>query len=144
MRKLGLTLLLSSLFLTSFGQEDDKETRHDKKVGAHIYDHDTTIVQEDGSIYKVENLGDKINSRHIESGPRISPDGKQLYFFRVDHPENYSHTRDIWVSEYSDEDSTWSEAKHLKYPLNNYGDNSVHSISPDGKTLLLHNVYMKC
>jgi outer membrane protein OmpA-like peptidoglycan-associated protein len=150
-KKLGFTLLLSASFLTGFCQEPieevekevDKQSRFDKKVGAHIYDHDTTIIQDNGDIYKVENLGDKINSRHIESGPRISPNGKQLYFFRVDHPENYSHTRDIWVSEYSDEDSTWGEATHLKYPLNNYGDNSVHSISPDGEILLLHNVYMK-
>lgn len=144
MRKIGFSVLVSLFALSSvIAQDDDKKVKHKKDVGAHIYDHDTTIVDDEKNIYEVENLGDKINSRHIESGPRISPDGKSLYFFRVNHPKNYSHTRDIWVSHYSDADSTWGEAEHLKYPLNNYGDNSVHSISPDGNTLLLHNVYLK-
>ncbi len=138
MKNFVFAVVLSFLAMATYAQK-----RHDKKVGAHIYDHDTTIVDNEDNIYKVENLGNKINSRHIESGPRISPDGKSLYFFRVNHPKNYSHTRDIWVSHYNEADSSWQEAEHLKFPLNNYGDNSVHSISPDGKTLLLHNVYMK-
>lgn len=138
MKKIGLSVLLSFSILSINAQK-----KLDKKVGAHIYDHDTTIVDDNDNIYKVDNLGDKINSRHIESGPRISPDGKSLYFFRVNHPKNYSHTRDIWVSHYNEVDSAWGEAEHLKPPLNNYGDNSVHSISPDGQTLLLHNVYLK-
>jgi outer membrane protein OmpA-like peptidoglycan-associated protein len=138
MRKFGLSVFLFLAIVGSYAQK-----KQDKKVGAHIYDRDTTIISEEGDIYKVENLGNKINSRHIESGPRISPDGKSLYFFRVNHPKNYSHTRDIWVSHYIDADTAWGEAEHLKFPLNNYGDNSVHSISPDGKTLLLHNVYLK-
>jgi len=138
MRKFGLSVFLLVTMIGAYSQK-----AKDKKVGAHIYDHDTTIVTDEGDIYKVENLGSKINSRHIESGPRISPDGKSLYFFRVNHPKNYSHTRDIWVSHYDEKDSMWAEAEHLKYPLNNYGDNSVHSISPDGNTLLLHNVYLK-
>lgn len=147
MKKFGLLFLLSLLFFgTANAQkkknEDKKVKGKNEDVGPHIYDHDTTIKKGD-DIFVVENLGDKINSTHIESGPRISPNGTQLYFFRVNHPKNYSHTRDIWVSEYNEEDSTWDEALHMKPPLNNYGDNSVHSISPDGKTLLLHNVYMK-
>ncbi len=147
MKKFGILFLLTiALFNSSFGQkksDGDKEIKSKSSdVGPHIYDHDTTIKKGD-DIFVVENLGEKINSSHIESGPRISPDGKQLYFFRVNHPKNYSHTRDIWVSDYNEEDSSWTEADHLRPPLNNYGDNSVHSISPDGKTLLLHNEYMK-
>lgn len=110
----------------------------------YIYDSDTLIYGEDSlEIFKVENLGDKVNSVHVESGPRISPDGKQLYFFRVNHPKNVAHTRDIWVSNYNESDSTWGAAKHMGSPLNNHGDNSVHWISKDGKKMLVHNEYLK-
>ena len=115
------------------------------KLGAkthYLYDHDTIIVSSD-NIYKVENLGENINSAHAESGPRISPDGKSLYFFRIAHPENTGTSRDIWVSHYNEEDSTWSLAAHMGKPVNNYGENSVHSVFNDGKSLLLHNKYLK-
>lgn len=140
---MNIRKLLAVLALTiigySFGQTENEE----KEIGHYLYDHDTIIKDTDENIYKVENLGEKVNSMHVESGPRISPDGNTLYFFRIDHPENTNHSRDIWYSEYNKEDSTWGEAKHQEWPLNSVGDNSVHSISADGQKILLHNVYLK-
>ncbi len=153
MKSKNLIRLISFIALFSFyGLNAQKivkgiETANNKihKLGAkthYLYDHDTIIVSSD-NIYKVENLGQNINSEHAESGARISPDGNSLYFFRIAHPENTGKTRDIWVSHFSEEDSTWSEAEHMGSPINNYGENSVHSVFDDGKSLLLHNRYLK-
>lgn len=109
----------------------------------YLYEKDTIIRDKDDHIYEIKNLGESVNSVHVESGPRISPDGKELYFFRVNHPENIKNTRDIWVSTYNEADSTWGEAEHLPEPINCHGDNSVHWISPDGNKMLVHNEYLK-
>ena len=109
----------------------------------YTYSKDTLIRQDDEHIFVVDNLGDNVNSSHVESGPRISPDGKTLYFFRINHPDNIAKTRDIWKSEWNEADSTWGEAIHVDKPINCHGDNSVHWISADSKKLLLHNSYLK-
>lgn len=103
----------------------------------------------DTTYFLHENLGPEVNSEFNEAGPRISPDGKHLYFFRTNHPDNLKSvdgsdkkSNDIWVSHLK-EDSTWGTAERLGEPLNNYMDNAVHSISPDGKKMLLHDVYLK-
>ncbi len=128
-----------TVFNYSFAQQAIKEH--------YIYDHDTTVYGVDSSeVFQVENLGSKVNSSHAESGPRISWDGNTLYFFRVGHPQNINKTeesRDIWYSTFNAQDSSWGAAQHMPEPINNFGDNSVHWISPDGKKLLLHNKYLK-
>ncbi len=103
----------------------------------------------DTTYFIYENLGPEVNSEYNESGPRITPDGESLYFFRTNHPDNLKtvdgsgkKSNDIWVSHLTG-DSSWSVAEHLGEPLNNYMDNAVHSISPDGKKMLVHDVYLK-
>lgn len=113
------------------------------KGETYTYDHDTIIISPDSNIYEVENLGEMVNSSHVESGPRISPDGKELYFFRINHPKNIAKTRDIWTSKYNKNDSSWTKARHMSSTLNCHGANGVHWISPDGNTMLLHNTYFK-
>ncbi len=108
----------------------------------YIYNHDTLITK-DKSIYQVENLGANINSSHAESGPKISPDGKNLYFFKVVHDQNIGGSQDIWQSTYVPSDSSWTKATHVQKPLNSYGQDAVHWISKDGNTMLLHNEYYK-
>ena len=97
----------------------------------------------DTTYFIYENLGPNVNSEYNDSGPRISPDGKSLYFFRIDHPEDLKGSNDIWVSHLQEGDSTWSVAERLGEPLNNYADNAVHSVSVDGKSLLVHDIYLK-
>lgn len=97
----------------------------------------------DTTYFIYENLGPNVNSEYNDSGPRISPDGKSLYFFRIDHPEDLKGSNDIWVSHLQEGDSTWSVAERLGEPLNNYSDNAVHSVSMDGKSLLVHDIYLK-
>jgi len=94
---------------------------------------------------KPENLGDAINTIYDEVAPMISPDGKTLYFVRKFHPDNAGGNKDeddIWYSTLG-EDGKWTTAKNIGPPLNNQHNNFVQSITPDGNTLLLANVYNK-
>lgn len=87
----------------------------------------------------LENLGPNINSAYDEVGPVISPDGKTLYFDRPNHPENFGDD-DIWYSELQ-RDGSWAPSRNIGSPLNNADNNFVSSVTPDGNTLLLGNVY---
>ena len=87
----------------------------------------------------LENLGPNVNSSYDEVGPVISPDGKTLYFDRPNHPENFGDD-DIWVSELQ-ANGSWSLGRNIGAPLNNADNNFVSSVTPDGNTLLLGNVY---
>jgi hypothetical protein len=86
-----------------------------------------------------ENLGNNVNSEFDELSPRISPDGKTLFITR--YPANNNGKNNIWVS-YLQGNGEWSVAKDIGTPLNVIGaSTSVQSISPDGNTILLSNLY---
>lgn len=92
-----------------------------------------------------ENLGEAINSIYDEVAPMISPDGKTVYFCRKLHPENaggFNDEDDIWYSK-KDENGKWIAAKNIGAPLNNKFNNFVQSITPDGNSLLVGNLYNK-
>lgn len=91
-----------------------------------------------------ENLGNAINSKFNEICPVVSPDGQKLYFTRWKHPDNLgaNKNQDIWVSNWQS-DRTWSKATLFTAPINNDENNAVCGITPNGKTLLLNNVYGK-
>jgi outer membrane protein OmpA-like peptidoglycan-associated protein len=91
-----------------------------------------------------ENLGNAINSKFNEICPVVSPDGQKLYFTRWKHPDNLgaNKNQDIWVSNWQP-DRTWSKATLYPAPINNDENNAVCGITPNGKTLLLNNVYGK-
>ncbi|MBI5324768.1 MAG: PD40 domain-containing protein, partial [Ignavibacteriae bacterium] len=88
---------------------------------------------------KPENLGPTINSDGDELMPVISPDGKTIYFCRGDFEANYGK-QDIWYS-VMDETGKWSPSINMGPPLNDEYNNFVISVTPDGNTLLLGNVY---
>ena len=83
------------------------------------------------------NLGPTINSRHWETQPSFSSDGKTLYFIRgltfdrqVRNPKN----QDIYFSELSEEGS-WSKPQKLNNNINTSGREESVQIHPDGQTL---------
>jgi outer membrane protein OmpA-like peptidoglycan-associated protein len=91
---------------------------------------------------KKENLGKSINSSGQELAPIISPDGRTLYFTRSNFPGNIGspQKQDVWTSTLNP-NNTWKQAVNMGPPVNNAGDNAITSISSDGKTIYLINVY---
>lgn len=106
---------------------------------------DRIKLEADPNAYLVkENLGTAINSKYNEICPVVSPDGKKLYFTRWKHPDNLgaNKNQDIWVSQLNDK-KIWQKASLFPAPINNDENNAVCGISPNGKTMLLNNVYGK-
>ncbi|WP_337042196.1 OmpA family protein [Emticicia sp. 17c] len=90
-----------------------------------------------------ENLGKGVNSRYREVAPIITPDGKTLFFTRQLHDQNIGKEKnqDVWISKLQS-DGTWSEAENIKEPINTAEHNAVTTISADGKTVFLVNIYL--
>ncbi|MCE6991674.1 OmpA family protein [Dyadobacter sp. CY323] len=89
-----------------------------------------------------ENMGKAINTKGQEVAPIISPDGKTLYFTRSNFEGNigFAAKQDVWYSTLT-EKGLWTDAVNMGSPINNAGDNAITSISADGKTIYLINVY---
>ncbi len=84
----------------------------------------------EGSKWTVaRNLGKPINSRHWESQPSFSSDGKTLYFV-----SNRENGYNIYVSVLG-KDKQWSEPKALSDKVNSKGIESSVFIHPDNQTL---------
>jgi OOP family OmpA-OmpF porin len=103
------------------------------------------IIKE-GTVVKIENVGWRINSELAELRPTISADGNHLFFICENHPLNTKYntvknSQDIWYS-HRDSLGTWSNAKHLGYPLNTYHYNAVFWISPDNNRILIRNAFI--
>lgn len=87
-----------------------------------------------------ENLGPGVNSRFDEVSPKISSDGRTLYFGRKHSPENVGGVRDredIWESRTAD-GVTWSKAVNLGEPINTPTTNNLVSVSTDNNSFLFH------
>ena len=86
---------------------------------------------------KPVNLGPKINSKHWETQPSFSSDGKTLYFIRgmtYDRQRRNPNNQDIYVTTIR-EDGQWTIPKKISSKINTpYREESVQ-IHPDGKTL---------
>ncbi len=86
---------------------------------------------------KPKNLGAPINTRHWESQPCFSADGKTLYFLRAIISKRGRHNpgvQDIYVTKLSDE-GYWSTPEKLSNTINTPGREESVFIHPDGQTL---------
>jgi outer membrane protein OmpA-like peptidoglycan-associated protein len=95
------------------------------------------------SEYIPKNLGKNINSEYDEINPVIFPDGKTIFFVRVNHPENnYGSfdSEDIWYTELKQ--GQWTPARRLSQ-LNTGRYNAILSIARDGKSVLINGVFTK-
>lgn len=103
----------------------------------------TSLLSQDFTTIKFdsepENLGPLVNSPFDELSPIISPDGKTLFITR--YPDNNNGKNNIWYSTLQ-ENGSWTKAQNIGIPLNVVGSStSVQSITPDGNTVLLSNLY---
>jgi OmpA-OmpF porin, OOP family len=88
--------------------------------------------------YELVKLDKGVNTHYHEAAPIISQDGKKLYFFVHNHPENTygkEGSDDIWMSTLNDK-GEWGPAKHLTAPYNNHHSNQVFSALPDGSLFI--------
>ena len=88
--------------------------------------------------YELVKLDKTVNTFYHEAAPVISPDGKDLYFFIQNHPENTygkEGSQDVWVT-HKDDKGTWSPPKRLGSPLNNNRSNQVFNVLPDGSLFI--------
>ncbi|UII23010.1 OmpA family protein [Fulvivirga ligni] len=96
---------------------------------------------------QAERLSDSINSPYKDLKPLLTPDGKTMFFSRVQDPQNIGgedDLEDIWIST-KDDNGEWTKAKNIGEGLNNKGPNFICSVTPkgDGYVLLLGNRYRK-
>jgi outer membrane protein OmpA-like peptidoglycan-associated protein len=100
-------------------------------------------LPDDFSKYQKENVGINVNSKAEEIAPVITPDGKTLYFTRQSHPENLGAMKrqDVWFADKLP-DGSWSKAVNIGSPINNFLDNALCAVTPDGKTAVLNNAYL--
>lgn len=87
-----------------------------------------------------ENLGKNVNSRFDEVSPKISSDGKILYFGRKHSPANVGGVQDkedIWEARTAD-GITWSKSANLGEPVNTWTTNNLVSVSADNNSFLFH------
>lgn len=96
------------------------------------------LAQDFAPRYELVKLSKGVNTHYHEAAPIISQDGKKLYFFVHNHPENTfgkEGSDDIWVSTLDDK-GEWSAAKHLTAPYNIHHSNQVFSALPDGSLFI--------
>jgi len=79
----------------------------------------------------------EVSSAYHDAAPVVSPDGKKLYFFVVDHPSNSTGkgSQDIWMST-KDDKGIWGPPQHLAAPFNQNKANQVFQVLHDGTLLV--------
>ena len=94
----------------------------------------SSFGQEISPRYELVKMNDNVNTRYNEVSPVISPDGRSLYYFVSNHPENTfgkENSQDIWVSTLGDK-GDWTKATHMGSPFNQNRFNQVFNFMPDG------------
>lgn len=95
-------------------------------------------AQEFSARYELVKLNKEVNTFYHDAAPIISIDGKKLYFFIHNHPENTNGkdgSDDIWMSTLGD-DGLWQAPVHLSSPFNNHRSNQVFTALPDGSLFI--------
>ncbi|MDQ2771382.1 MAG: OmpA family protein [Bacteroidota bacterium] len=89
-----------------------------------------------------ERLAGSISTLREELVPRISADGRWLYFVRsMGNPGSPSESnQDVFVAE-RDAAGQWGAARNLGDPINSSGNNVIIHTAPDGQTLLVTGQY---
>jgi len=111
-------------------------------IDDYIFKHDIRILlpPEVATTGVRENLGSSVNSQFDEVSPKITSDGRFLYFGRKHSPENVGGIKDkedIWESRTPD-GVKWSKSTNLGVPINTPTTNNLVSVSTDNNSFLFH------
>ena len=91
-------------------------------------------------LFDLERLSKQtVNTSYHEGAPMITPDGKTLYFFVTNHPQNKAGkdgSQDVWFSTLKS-DGKWAKALRMDGTINRAKSNQVMAVVNDGKTLIL-------
>ncbi len=103
--------------------------RYDSYGGKDLY---VSFLQRDGKWTEPLNLGNDINSAHMESAPYLAPDNETLYFSSMGF-SGYGGA-DIYISRRLDDTWTnWTEPENLGPDINSPEDDIFFNIPPSGK-----------
>jgi len=117
-------------------------TQMEVAIDNFIFGHDMrlNLFKPSEKAVEKENLGANINSEYDEVSPKISADGKTLYFGRKHSPQNIGGSddkEDIWMS-HLNAGGQWSRSVNMGQPVNTSSTNNLLSVSTDDNTLLFH------
>ncbi len=100
--------------------------------------HDIYLSRRDekGRWGEAENLGPTINTKYVEDGIYLHPDGKTLYFGSEGHTSMGG--MDIFKSVFDASTNTWSTPENLGYPVNTADQDAFFVLSASGR----HGYYM--
>jgi hypothetical protein len=92
-----------------------------------------------GTYKEVENLGDAVNSPHMEFGVFVDPDEQYLIFTRYTGRMKESG---LFIS-FRNRDGTWGKARNMGPTINKGRAERFPMVSPDGKYLFFNRQYSK-
>lgn len=91
-----------------------------------------SFIQDDGRWTEPLNLGNDINTAHLESSPYLAADNETLYFSSKGY--NGYGGSDVYISRRLDDTWTnWTEPENLGPDINSTGDDEFFNIPPSGK-----------
>ncbi len=97
------------------------------------------LLEREDDIVKIENLGTNINTSKGEAFPRISQDGKTLYFIAWDRTDGAGGS-DSWYS-LRNQDGSWGKGKSIGSPLNTSSHDGLLAISGDDNVAIFFGNY---
>lgn len=129
----GIALAVNGAISVEFDYVEVRQEQTPIKLAA---DHPVGVAR--------ENLGKNVNCSGGDLSPVITADGRRLYIGRYPYEGNIGapEREDIYVSDLQ-KDGTWGPMQNVGRPLNNEGSNFLISITPDGNTVLLGNLYRR-
>ncbi len=87
-----------------------------------------------------ENLGTKVNSAYDDLGPKVTIDGKTIFFTRNESPDNIGgidDKEDIWFTTSTDGE-TWTASQNMGKPINSSTTDNLASVSADQNTMMFN------
>jgi outer membrane protein OmpA-like peptidoglycan-associated protein len=103
--------------------------RYDAFGGKDLY---ASFLQNDGRWSEPLNLGNDVNTAHVESSPYLAADNETLYFSSKGY-SGYGGS-DVYISRRLDDTWTnWTEPENLGSDVNSEGDDMFFTIPPSGK-----------